>query len=109
MRTFRNDMNARSTPDDREPVLVPTPREDRDAYEDQLDWLARKELLERLKREREDKESKADWPGWGRTTVSGSKVQRPAIRRRASASDEGLVRSNLSGGVIWIKAQGPVC
>ena len=24
-----------------------------------------------------------DWPGWGRTTVSGVKVQRPAIRRRA--------------------------
>ncbi len=63
--------------------------------DEQLDWLAREALLAALERE---SRQRGDWPGWGRTTVSGSKVQRPAIRRRASSDS-----SNLFGGPGRIK------
>lgn len=69
------------------------------SHEEQLDWLAREQLLARLGPQGVE----ADWPGWSRTTISGSKVQRPAFRRRASGSDPARLCRNLIGRTWQIK------
>ncbi len=69
------------------------------SYQERLDWLAREQLLTRLG----SKGHAVDWPGWSRTTISGSKVQRPAFRRRANESGPARLLRNLIGRTGQIK------
>lgn len=69
--------------------------------QERLDWLAREQLLAELG----SQESAVDWPGWSRTTISGSKVQRPAFRRRANESGPARLFGNLFGRAARIKTR----
>lgn len=78
-------------------------------FDHKHDRLAREALLAALDRA---SEHGVDWPGWDRTIISGSKVQRPAFRRRASLYSRNLlergVRIKPRSGRTWSPFQGMV-
>ncbi len=84
-----------------QPALEAVEHAGHDSQDSWLDWLAREALLAEL-----EARDGGDWPGWGRTTVSGSKVQRPAIRRRAKGAEAARNSRNLIGEPGGIKAFG---
>lgn len=100
MRTPGPSTNARHQSSEARPELQPAV-ESEVSDQERLDWLAREQLLAEL----DSQESGVDWPGWSRTTISGSKVQRPAFRRRANESGPARLVGNLFGRAARIKTR----
>lgn len=100
MRTPGPSTNTRQQLSEVRPELQPAV-ESEVSDQERLDWLARERLLANLR----SQESGVDWPGWSRTTISGSKVQRPAFRRRANESGPAGFVGNLFGRAARIKTR----
>jgi|GEM_PF-3313353 hypothetical protein len=100
MRTPGPSTNARQQLSEVGPELQPAV-ESEVSDQERLDWLARERLLADLR----SQGSGVDWPGWSRTTISGSKVQRPAFRRRASESGPARRFRNLFARAARIKTR----